>query len=846
MNRKQILLILFCVLVSAIKVFATHAAGAELTYKFISRNISGDTYEITGTFYRDCAGVTAPNTLPISIASTTCNYTTSTFTLPQISVTGQEINFPCSTAQTKCTNPNSAFQGFQKYVYRGNVLFPFQCTDWRISYSVLARNCAITTIMQGFPCGQTTPLYVESTLNNLDFTSNNSPSFSNDPIVTICLNQNFSFNNGVLEQDGDSLSFELVDALQGHNVVVPYIPPYSGINPLTSLPAASINNITGDITINAQAIEVSVLAIRINEFRNGSLIGSVIRDMQFNVDNCIGNVLPVASGINGSLNYTAHACAGSTLSFFINSDDTNATQNITMTWDTAIAGATFTINGAPHPTGTFSWTPTLQDIRNQPYIFTVTLRDDNCPANAFQTYSFLIYVTEISVQGIVTPSTFSMSDGAIDLSVIRGAPPFVYLWSPTGDTTEDLNNIPQGNYSVIVTDSNGCTENQSFYVPVSCAGFSVQFQSPLQPNGFNISCHGEADGSITAIVSGGNPVYSYDWGNGSGPDSTIDNLLAGTYLVTISDQYGCTLQNFLTLTEPPAIIHAGNTSMNICEGADTTLSEPTGNFYLWSTGDTTNLSQAITIEGTYTVQVTDSFQCTVSDTFFVLYYPAIDTSINGTPSFCEGDSVVLNAVPGYIYHWSSNETTQSIYVSDSGTISVVLSDNHGCSDTASVNVTEFLPPASPHIIPATDSLIVINPAAGTYLWFLDGNSTGTTGSFYLYPVDGLYYCILTDSNGCTSISDTILITAINRKSDSRNFSVYPNPTKSLLTISSSKNNPIENIRVFNFLGVELFPEQHVVSVIDRVIDFSDYTEGFYFIRISNRSGSEIKKVTIDR
>src|SRR5271169_242853 len=108
------------------KAFATHAAGADLTYRFVSRTNTTSTYEVTGTLYRDCAGIAAPNTLTINYSSAFGNYSNSQ-TINQISGTGQEITFPCPTAQTTCSG--GTYQGYQKWVYQGIITVPSHHTD---------------------------------------------------------------------------------------------------------------------------------------------------------------------------------------------------------------------------------------------------------------------------------------------------------------------------------------------------------------------------------------------------------------------------------------------------------------------------------------------------------------------------------------------------------------------------------------------------------------------------------------------------------------------------------------------------------------------------------------------
>ena len=597
--------------------------------------------------------------------------------------------------------------------------------------------------------------------------------------------------------------------------------------------------------MNAQALEVGIITIKVSEYRNGVFIGSVIRDMQFIVSDCYPNVLPTASGVNGTTNYTATACVGDTLTFFINTDDTNAAQLVTMYWNNAIVGASFVANGAPHPTGTFSWAPTPQQARALPYLFTLTVQDNNCPINAIQTYSYFIYVPILSAQAVITQCSSTMStDGAIDLTVNGSNPPFSFLWSPNGETTEDVDSLSQGVYSVLITDSNGCHVSDTFSV-FSCAGFSASIFSPVDSNGFNISCHGDSDGSITITTTGGTPAYSYDWGSGPGPDSTLINLPAGFYSVLITDQWGCTVTQSITLSEPPPIAHIGNASINFCEGSDTIITEPPGNFYLWSTNDTTN-TIVINQQGLYSVDITDSFGCSLMDSFSIQYYPEIDTTVTGASlTFCEGDSLLFSAAAGYSYVWSTGETTQSVFISDSGNVFVILTDVHNCTAvSANYNITEFLLPAAPDITVATDSLIVLNPIAGSYIWMKDGISTGYTGPSYLFPGDGLYYCMFTDSNGWSSISDSILITDIHVSAVSH-FEITPNPTTGKCIITSRTNNPIYHLQIFNFLG-EMMSSKRINPSIRQEVDLSDYAEGIYFVQIFTTDNSEVVKVVVNR
>ena len=772
------------------RAYATHAAGADLTYRFISRNGTGDTYEITGSFYRDCGGVAAPTTLPIRISSVNCNYTNTTYSLPRIAGTGQEITFPCSTSQTKCTNSNSTTLGFQKYVYRGNVVFPSQCTDWLISYSVLARNCAITTMQQGSPCGQTTPIYVEATLNNLNFTSNNSPTFSNNPVAFICQYQSFIFNHGVTDIDGDSLYFELIDAQQSHNVSIPYIPPFSGTNPLTSAPAVAINSLNGDISMNAQQLEIGVIAIRINEFRNGIQIGSIIRDMQFIVNNCYPNVLPTATGINGTNVFTATVCPGNNLTFFINSDDTNVANTVSMIWNSGISGATFTTAGTPHPTGTFSWTPTLAQARTQPYSFTVTVRDDNCPANAFQTYSYTIYVPDIqSTFSTSTHNGYNISchggnDGSITASPTGGGTPYTYSWSPAGGNAATASGLSVGTYTVVVTDANGCSKTftQSLTEPPDLVS-SLNSQT-------NVLCNGAGTGSASVTVSGGVPGYTYSW-NSAPPQSndTASNLFAGIYSCIITDINGCRDTVPLTITQPTPIAPVIDAVSNVTcyQNANGSISLSVsggtpGYTYSWSPGGYTTQDISNLDTGTYVCTITDTNGCTTTASASITQpgsvTPLPGLPVSSTDLLCNNDSsgtaavntVLLGGTPPYTYAWSTGDVTSSVSGLHAGSITLTIIDALGCTADTTFNITEPLPITTGITNPSpyfcgydvscnglTDANIDLSVGGGTapysYSW---NGGTYTTEDLSLIGA-GIYNVTITDTNGCIA-NDSYTVT----------------------------------------------------------------------------------------
>ncbi|MDQ3048240.1 MAG: hypothetical protein M3R27_11885, partial [Bacteroidota bacterium] len=372
--------------------FASHAQSADITYQCLG----GNQYQISLSFYRDCAGVAAPVTASINLASANCGQNFN-ITLNQIPGTGMDVSPICSAMNSECAG--GTYPGVQEYIYRGVVTLPGNCDDWVFSFSLCCRNASIGTIMN--PSAEN--IYVEANLDNLNFPCNSSPTFSNDPIPFVCVGQPYCFNNGSFDVDGDSLSYTLIAPLTGPATTVTYIAPYTAAQPLASSPAVTFSNVTGDMCMNPTSLQVTVFAILVEEWRAGERVGSVMRDVQLRTVTCTNNN-PYVNGINNTGTYTLTACAGVPINFTISSFDTDTAQNVSLAWNSGIAAGAFTSSTGSRPTGTFSWTPGVADISGAPHCFTVTVVDDNCPYNGSQTFSFCITVTGIALTTSSTPS----------------------------------------------------------------------------------------------------------------------------------------------------------------------------------------------------------------------------------------------------------------------------------------------------------------------------------------------------------------------------------------------------------------------------------------------------------
>jgi hypothetical protein len=231
-------------------------------------------------------------------------------------------------------------------------------------------------------------------------------------------------------------------------------------------------------------------------------------------------------------------------------------------------------------------------------------------------------------------SCFGAADGSINLNPAGGADcqPYSYVWS-NGATTEDLNNLTAGTYSVTVTDVNGCSANTTFTLlqpnPVMTTGTQSIYNC-----GYNVSCNGASDGSINLTATGGADCqsYSYLWSNGATTED-LNNIPAGTYSVTVTDANGCFATQSFTLTQPaPLFIEAGpnQTVYAGYPGQDCATLTATGQTggcapyqIVWTDDNGTTIGNTATVtvcpqvSTTYYVTLSDQNGCSYTDSLLV-------------------------------------------------------------------------------------------------------------------------------------------------------------------------------------------------------------------------------------
>ena len=281
------------------------------------------------------------------------------------------------------------------------------------------------------------------------------------------------------------------------------------------------------------------------------------------------------------------------------------------------------------------------------------------------------------------------STGSAILTVTGGTPPYQYLWSPDVGNTQNISNLIAGTYFVTVTDNVGCTALDTITI--------INLNLPLIitiDNITNVTCYNGNDGSVALSVAGGMSPYSYLWSNGA-TTQDLNNIVANNYIITVSDNFGCTVSQSVTVTQPPQLFITVTASPSaICPNGTSTLTASGAATYEWSgiglSGTTgTSVTSTPLATTTYSVTGTDVIGCTAITQVTVIVNIPPTISITGTPNICNGQSSILTANGGVSYIWSTSELTNSISVSpnSNATYYVTGTDANTCTNTAQYTVT---------------------------------------------------------------------------------------------------------------------------------------------------------------
>lgn len=295
--------------------------------------------------------------------------------------------------------------------------------------------------------------------------------------------------------------------------------------------------------------------------------------------------------------------------------------------------------------------------------YSATVQDGNGCAQTFEIeVNELVLELDSSVAIIEPPSCFGFENGRIALNFVNGLAPYSYDWNDGNGfvPNNSLTAIPAGTYTVNVVDQNLCKGNFQFNI-------EAPEELVLSFDTLHISCAGQTDGELTALVTGGTGTYIYNWSNGSAA-STINNLPAGNYSLTVMDANQCEVEGSPTIIEPSSInLQVADIQNVICFG------DATGVVTVAGTGGSPNYQYSVDginfqdspslanlAAGEYTITLRDQRGC-VEDVTAIINQPD-ELTVDAGPDLTIdlGYTGQLNAVttPFFrpvVFDWSPSE-----------------------------------------------------------------------------------------------------------------------------------------------------------------------------------------------
>ncbi|MDP4999359.1 MAG: T9SS type A sorting domain-containing protein [Saprospiraceae bacterium] len=448
--------------------------------------------------------------------------------------------------------------------------------------------------------------------------------------------------------------------------------------------------------------------------------------------------ITVTDPIELNVNVTENLCQGES-SGSINLDIRKGTPPYTIRWST---GET---------------SPVITDLSSG--IYTVTVSD---ATGCFAEQTVVVSAPEALVIDLLTldVSCYGGSDGAARIVGTGGTGPYSYYWS-TGDTTDTVEDLAPGIYTLEVTDFNDCSAVTETFVINEPAALSIDVLA--NP----VACAGESSGELRVVVNGGTPGYNILWSTGdTGP--ILSNVPSGFYSLTVTDANNCTLEvlsieqaeaDSLSITFDVTNIDCDNNPIGAVNALLAGGTLPYS--YSWSTGDTTASISGL-FPGIYALTVVDSVGCTAMDSVQVLGTPELIIGASPTNVSCFGgmdgqiDLNFTSGNPPFSVIWNTGATDTLITGLGVGTYSVTVTNTDGCSAIIpAINITQpaqlaigLVSALNPSCFGATDGAISVNITGGTspftYLW-----SSGQTTSAITGLGAGTYQLTVTDRNDCT-------------------------------------------------------------------------------------------------
>ncbi len=397
--------------------------------------------------------------------------------------------------------------------------------------------------------------------------------------------------------------------------------------------------------------------------------------------------------------------------------------------------------------------------------YTCTVTDENgCVLTAVSA------INQPNILSSTVNSTPTMCMGSVGSATVitgGGTPPYGYVWNTTpAQTTSVINNLAQGQYTIVVTDEHNCKD--SAVSTISTINPPLQITDVITKS----ICGGPSGAIAVTGITPSSPPFSYLWNTGQTTNS-LSAIFPGTYTVMVTDANGCEGSKSVMVSIITTFPIQISTTDDYCgKSIGSATATPVANppyVYLWSNGQSTQIINNLTA-GNYTVQITDSYGCKDSVPVFIGTLPSLSIQTNTTTTYCFKNYGTATANPSgfqpYQYVWTTipGSTTQTITNLFAGNYTVYVTDAENCKDTAVVtitNVNDVLSPVfesqpSTYLYSENPITITVIPNSGWTLndgYLSAGDSIHALSIIYTFQQAGDYTATyyFTSTHGCTDI-----------------------------------------------------------------------------------------------
>lgn len=398
--------------------------------------------------------------------------------------------------------------------------------------------------------------------------------------------------------------------------------------------------------------------------------------------------------------------------------------------------------------------------------YTVTVSDANNCSVTTATFVGNITAPVVVVTTTVPVTCFGLANGGATITASGGAGGNTYLWSYLAQTSQNVNNLPNGLHSITVTDIAGCQ-----------GGAIVNITQPTQlvtaiGSVTNVACASYSNGAAQMLSVGGTTNYAYLWQPSAQTSSVLTGVGSGVYSCTVTDANNCTSTKTVNISQPNPLIITTNTVIpNLCNNlstgiVNTSITGGTPTYTLtWTPAQPANPIITNLGAGSYSLSVVDLQGCQTSSVYTLIDPPAFATPITTTTQATCGNSngtanvTITGGSPAYAYNWNTQppQTTANATGLPPGTWQLTTTDSKGCVITASVNINAA---ALPSVTAVSSNILCFGQnngsatltASGVGGYSYNWSPSGLTSAIINGIGPGIHTATVTDANGCNTFT----------------------------------------------------------------------------------------------